>query len=73
MKKMSKLIINDLDPRTEKISIQDISYLELVSLFGGYSNNFQELVRFGIKSMQFILLAYAIDSIYALGTSFNHN
>ncbi len=70
---MSKLIINDLDPRTEKILIQDISYLELVSLFGGYSNNFQELVRFGIKSMEFILLAYAIDSIYALGTSFNYN
>jgi hypothetical protein len=71
--RITKLIIDDLQPTTEKISIQEISYLESVSLVGGYSNNFQELVRFGIKSMEFILLAYAIDSIYALGTSFNNS
>ncbi|MTJ08927.1 MULTISPECIES: hypothetical protein [unclassified Anabaena] len=69
---MARITISDLHITQEKLLINEISNLESVSIFGGDSNNFQELVRFGIKSMEFILLAYAIDSISYLGSSFNN-
>ena len=70
---MARIIISDLTI-SEKLLIHEISNMESVSIFGGNSSNFNELVKFGIKSMEFILLAYAIDSISYLATSFNkHN
>lgn len=72
---MAKIKVTDLqninvDRQTSYINDLDI---ESASIFGGKNDNFSELVRFGVKSMEFILLAYAIDSISTLATSFNNS
>ncbi len=71
IKQMARIKISDLNTTQEKLLIYEISNMESVSIFGGDSDSFRELVKFGIQSMEFILLAYAIDSISYLGSSFN--
>ena len=73
IKQMARITIYDLNTTQETLLIHEISNMESVSIFGGNSDNFHELVKFGIKSMEFILLAYAIDYISYLGSSFNSN
>ncbi|WP_027402984.1 hypothetical protein [Aphanizomenon flos-aquae] len=70
---MARITISDLNTTQEKLLIHEISSIESVYIVGGNRGNFHELVKFGIKSMEFILLAYAIDSISYLGSSFNGN
>ncbi len=70
---MARITISDINVSKKKVLLEEINNPESVYIFGGSSNNFRELVKFGIKSMEFILLAYAIDSISYLGSSFNSN
>ncbi|MEA5578147.1 hypothetical protein [Anabaena sp. UHCC 0451] len=68
---MAKITITDLQPIDADRLIGYIKDIEAISIFGGNTDNFSELVNYGIKSMEFILLAYAINSISNLASSFN--
>ncbi|MFM2064907.1 MAG: hypothetical protein RLZZ507_4578 [Cyanobacteriota bacterium] len=68
---MAKITITDLQPIDADRLMSYIKDIEPISIFGGNNDNFSELVNFGVRSMEFILLAYAINSISNLASSFN--
>lgn len=70
---MANIKIIDLSSVEEYDFIIDVNDTTSVSILGGANNNFSELMKFAIKSMEFILLAYAIDSITRLATSFKNS
>jgi hypothetical protein len=68
---MTNIKIYDL-PIIDDLSFDDYND---VSIFGGggIGQDFPVLVKYAVKSMEFVLLAYAIDSVSYLATSFNKN
>lgn len=70
---MANIKIMDLSSWEENDFLIDVNDTTSVSILGGASNNFSELVKFAIKSMEFILIAYAIDSIVRLVTYFDES
>jgi hypothetical protein len=69
---MAKITISDLNSSDSENLLNELSQIESRAILGGETQNFSELVQFGIKTMEFILLAYAIDSISHIATSFNN-
>ncbi|TAE59460.1 MAG: hypothetical protein EAZ87_09580 [Nostocales cyanobacterium] len=68
---MVKIQITDLDHLAKQPFIIDINELENMHILGGANQNFSALFNFAIKSMEFVLIAYAIDAISRLVTSFS--
>lgn len=66
---MANVKIYDL-PIIDELNFEDYNDL---SIFGGVGQDFPVLVNYAVKSMEFVLLAYAINSISYLATSFNKN
>ncbi|MBD2137218.1 hypothetical protein H6F32_06375 [Anabaena sp. FACHB-1237] len=70
---MANMKIYDL-PVIHDLNFDDDNDLPIFGgLDGGIGRDFPVLVQYAVKSMQFVLLAYAIDSVSYLATSFNNN
>jgi len=67
---MAKITISDLHPSDANNLLNELGYIEFGSILGGESKNFAQLVKFEIKNMQFILLAYAMNCVVDLVKSF---
>ncbi len=66
---MARIKISDLSSIDADNLLNELSHIQTMSILGGTSKDFSQLVYFGIKSMEFILLAYAIDTLANLGKS----
>ncbi|MEA5618825.1 hypothetical protein VB711_13390 [Cronbergia sp. UHCC 0137] len=67
---MAKIIISDLVLSNSENLIEDLDEIEAMSVFGGERDPFY-IFQFAIKLMEFMLIAYAIDSISDLVTYFS--
>ena len=72
---MVKIKITDLETIETDSFISTINNIDAGLISGGKNSNsnFPELVKFAIKMMEFVLLAYAMDSVGNLATSFNND
>ncbi|MBD1216497.1 MAG: hypothetical protein LW814_02720 [Anabaena sp. CoA2_C59] len=67
---MANIIISDLDNADEKKFIFNLNNLDKASIFGGGYNDVNQILNYGIKALEFVLVIYAIDSISFLTKTF---
>jgi hypothetical protein len=67
---MANIIISDLDNADEKKFIFNLNNLDKASIFGGGYNDVNQILNYGIKALEFVLVIYAIDSISFLTKAF---
>ena len=67
---MANIIISDLDNADEKKFIFNLNNLDKASIFGGGYNDVNQILNYGIKAIEFVLVIYAIDSISFLTKTF---
>lgn len=73
MANITNIKIYDL-PVIDDLNLDNDHHLHIFGgLDGSMGQDFPVLVQYAVKSMQFVLLAYAIDSVSYLATSFNNN
>ena len=58
---MANIIISDLDNADEKKFIFNLNNLDKASIFGGGYNDVNQILNYGIKALEFVLVIYAID------------
>ena len=67
---MANIIISDLDNADEKKFIFNLNNLDKASIFGGEYNNANQILNYGVKALEFVLIIYAIDAISLLTKTF---
>ena len=67
---MANIIISYLDNADEKKFIFNLNNLDKASIFGGGYNDVNQILNYGIKALEFVLVIYAIDSISFLTKTF---
>jgi hypothetical protein len=67
---MANIIISDLDNADEKKFIFNLNNLDKASIFGGGYNDVNQILNYGIKALEFVLVIYAIDRISFLTKTF---
>ena len=67
---MAIIRISNLENTDEKKFIINLSNLDAVSVFGGEYNNANQILNYGVKALEFVLVIYAIDAISLLTKTF---
>jgi hypothetical protein len=68
---MAKIIIADLDNIDDQEFMINLNNLDSSSVFGGEYNNVHQILNYGVKALEFVLVIYAIDTITSLTKIFN--
>jgi len=70
---MAHIIIPDLYPSDSASFLDDLSNMECISVYGGYTSQnseFYQFIHFSTKILEFLVVVYAIHSITSLVQSF---
>ena len=67
---MANIRISNLENTDEKKFIINLSNLDAVSVFGGEYTNASQILNYGVKALEFVLVIYAIDAISLLTKTF---
>ncbi|AFW93491.1 hypothetical protein ANA_C10697 [Anabaena sp. 90] len=67
---MANIRISNLENTDEKKFIINLSNLDAVYVFGGEYNNASQILNYGVKALEFVLVIYAIDAISLLTKTF---
>ncbi|QNP29513.1 hypothetical protein [Cylindrospermopsis curvispora] len=67
---MAKIIIDDLEPINSETFINDLNNHNSQTVFGGEDPYFDGLIKFGIKTLEFMVVITAINAISFLAYSF---
>lgn len=71
---MANIMIPDLYPSDSESFLDDLSNMDCISVYGGYTNRnyaFSQFMQFTAKILEFLVVIYAIDSITSLVHSFS--
>ncbi|HLP87884.1 MAG TPA: hypothetical protein VK184_04650 [Nostocaceae cyanobacterium] len=68
---MARIKIDDLSVTESESLLYDLNNVESMAVFGGEDTNFNQLMKFSTKTLEFLLTAYAINTIAFLASSFN--
>ncbi|AFY32116.1 hypothetical protein [Calothrix sp. PCC 7507] len=69
---MENITISDLQTADSKDFLLDLNNLDSMFVYGGENYGFMPILNYGLKSLEFGLIAYAIYSITLLVSSFNN-
>lgn len=67
---MARIIIADLHPIDSEVFINEINNQEYQAVFGGVDGSSYQILNFGVKTLEFMLVIAAIDAISFSTTSF---
>ncbi len=67
---MAKVVISDLDNTDRKKFIINLNNMDAASVFGGEYNDVNQILNYGVKALEFVLVIYAIDAISLLTKTF---
>ena len=67
---MANIRISNLENTDEKKFIINLSNLDAVYVFGGEYNNANQILNYGVKALEFVLVIYSIDAISLLTKTF---
>jgi hypothetical protein len=67
---MANIRIDDLHNTDETKFITNLNNMELISIFGGEDNDVHQILNYGVKALEFVLVIYAIDAISLLTKAF---
>ncbi|MBE8988360.1 hypothetical protein [Nostoc sp. LEGE 12450] len=68
---MSKITISDLHTDDSEGFLIDISNLDYISIYAGADDDLAQILNYGLKNLNFALLAFAIHEVAELAESFN--
>ncbi|QMS90179.1 hypothetical protein HUN01_22270 [Nostoc edaphicum CCNP1411] len=70
---MSNIKISELRPADSENYLTDLTYMDSMLVYGGEEDDFTQMLNFGVKSLEFMLLSFAIYNNTLLAKSFNPN
>ncbi|ODH01629.1 hypothetical protein A4S05_28055 [Nostoc sp. KVJ20] len=70
---MSNITISELRPADSENYLTDLTNMDSMLVYGGEEDDFTQMLNFGVKSLEFMLLSFAIYNNTLLAKSFNPN
>ncbi|QYX33783.1 hypothetical protein [Sphaerospermopsis torques-reginae] len=67
---MARIIIADLHPMDSEGFINEVNNQDSQAVFGGVDGSSSQILNFGVKTLEFMLVIAAIDAISFLTSSF---
>lgn len=67
---MAQITISELRNADSEIFINDLTEIDAMYVYGGEGYQFYQLLNFGVKTLEFALIAFAIDAIASLVKTF---
>ncbi|MBD2524037.1 hypothetical protein [Nostoc sp. FACHB-133] len=68
---MSRITISDLHADDSEGLLIDISNIDYISIYAGADDDLAQMLNYGLKNLQFALLAFTIHEVAELAKSFN--
>ncbi|MGF1933816.1 MAG: hypothetical protein RM347_005375 [Nostoc sp. ChiQUE02] len=68
---MSKITISDLLIDNSESFLLDVNNVDYISIYAGADETFSQILNYGVKNLNFALLALTIHEIAELAKSFN--
>jgi hypothetical protein len=68
---MSKITISDLHTADSESFLIDVRNVDYMSVYGGDKDALHQILNYGVKSLNFALLAFAAYEVTELVKSFN--
>ncbi|MBD2292462.1 hypothetical protein H6G06_02935 [Anabaena sphaerica FACHB-251] len=69
---MARIIIADLHPIDSEVFLKELTNQDYQAVFGGEDKYRPQILNFGVKTLEFMLLIAAIDAISFLTDSFRN-
>jgi hypothetical protein len=73
IKYMAKITISELRIADSERFINDLTDIDSMYVYGGEGYQFYQLLSFSLKTLEFVFLAFAIDTISSLAKLFVTN
>lgn len=70
---MSHITISELRPADSENYLTDLTEMDSIFVYGGEEDDFTQMLNFGVKGLEFMLLSFAIYNNTLLAKSFNPN
>lgn len=70
---MSNITISELRSADSENYLTDLTNMDSMLVYGGEEDDFTQMLNFGVKSLEFMLLSFAIYNNTLLAKSFNPN
>jgi hypothetical protein len=68
---MSHITISELRSADSENYLTDLTAMDSIFVYGGEEDEFAQMLNFGVKSLEFMLLSFAIYNNTLLAKSFN--
>ncbi len=68
---MSQITISELRPADSENYLTDLTDMDSIFVYGGEDDEFAQMLKFGVKNLEFMLLSFAIYNNTLLAKSFN--